>query len=87
MKRITIEVTEQQQQRLKAMAALRGQSIKDFVLSSTIGDHEEAAALEELEALLEKRLASARAGAISSRSVGEIFEAAFRENDSKPSNG
>ena len=31
MKRITIEVTEQQQHRLKAMAALQGQSIKDFV--------------------------------------------------------
>ena len=46
MKRITIEVTEQQQHRLKAMAALQGQSIKDFVLASTIGTGDEAAALE-----------------------------------------
>lgn len=87
MKRITIEVTEQQQQRLKAMAALQGKSIKDFVLANTIGDADEAAALEELEELLEKRLANARAGGVSSRSVGEIFEAAFRENDAKPANG
>jgi len=80
MKRITIEVTEQQQHRLKAMAALQGKSIKDFVLANTIGDADEAAALEDLEELLKKRLANARAGGVSSRSVGEIFEAAFREN-------
>lgn len=87
MKRITIEVTEQQQHRLKAMAALQGQSIKDFVLASTIGNEDETAALEELEAMLEKRLANARAGGVSSRSVGEIFEAAFSENDAGPANG
>ena len=32
---------------LKAMAALQGKSIKDFVLANTIGDDDEAAALEE----------------------------------------
>lgn len=81
MKRITIEVTEQQQHRLKAMAALRGQSIKDFVLASTIGTGDEAAALEELEALLEKRLANARAGGVSSRSVSDIVEQVTSEAD------
>ena len=87
MKRITIEVTEQQQHRLKALAALQGKSIKDFVLASTIGEGEEAAALEEHEELLEKRLADARAGGVSSRSVDEIFKAAYQENDSEPANG
>ena len=62
MKRITIEVTEQQQHRLKAMAALQGQSIKDFVLASTIGTGDEAAALEELEALLEYFLSGGGCG-------------------------
>lgn len=49
-----------------------------------LGDEDEPAARERLEALLEERLASARAGWISSRSVNEVFEAAFRENDRKP---
>ena len=79
MKRITIEVTDQQQHRLKAMAALRGQSIKDFVLASTIGTGEEAAALEELEALLEARMERARTEGFSKRSVEDIFEGARRE--------
>ena len=87
MKRITIEVTERQQHRLKAMAALQGKSIKDFVLANTIGNDDEAAALEELEILLEKRLAKARAGGMSSRSVGEIFQAAFEESDSGSADG
>ena len=79
MKRITIEVTEQQQHRLKAMAALQGQTIKDFVLASTIGDEDEAAALEELEELLKKRLANARAGGVSSRTVADIAEQVKQE--------
>jgi hypothetical protein len=33
MPRISIDVTDQQHQRLKAFAALRGQSIKDYVHS------------------------------------------------------
>jgi len=79
MKRITIEVTEQQQHRLKAMAALQGQSIKDFVLASTIGDEDEAAALEELEAMLDARMKRARTEGFSTRTVEDIFEAARRE--------
>jgi len=79
MKRITIEVTEQQQHRLKAMAALRGQSIKDFVLASTIGMGEEAAALEELEALLDARMERARTEGFSTRSVEDVFGAARRK--------
>ena len=48
MKRISIEVSDQQSHRLKAMAALQGKSIKDFVLASTIGT-DEGKALAELE--------------------------------------
>lgn len=79
MKRITIEVTEQQQQRLKAMAALQGKSIKDFVLDNTIGSGEEARALEKLEAMLDKRLANAKAGGVTSRSVVDVVAQVERE--------
>lgn len=78
MKRISIEVTEQQGHRLKAMAALRGQSIKDFVLASTIGT-EEGKALAELEDLLRQRAAQVEAGQVSARRVEEIFEAKISE--------
>lgn len=74
MSRISIDVTPEEHQKLKAVAALKGMSIKEYVLERTLGDDEDAA-LKELEALLDKRLASAKGGAISKRSVREIFDA------------
>lgn len=84
MKRITIEVTEQQQQRLKAMAALQGQTIKDFVLASTIGSEDEQRALAELEELLDTRMDRARREGFSKRSVEAIFEKARQEAGLSP---
>lgn len=88
MSRISIDVTDAQHQRLKALAALQGKSIKDFVLERTLGDEapnsDEAAALAELEALLLKRLANARAGGLSTRTVEDIFEQVRREQDGAP---
>lgn len=74
MSRISIDVTPEEHQRLKAMAALQGKSIKEFVLASTLGTQGEDDALGELEALLDKRLANARARGMSTRTAGEIFE-------------
>ena len=74
MSRISIDVTDQEHQRLKAMAALQGKSIKDFVLARTIGEEALDADLAQLEALLDKRLRNARAGGVSPRSVGDILE-------------
>lgn len=54
--RLSIEVTPEQHQRLKAVAALSGQSIKDYVLDRVIPDDQEDEALRQLEALLEPRL-------------------------------
>ena len=73
MSRISIDVTPQEHQRLKAMAALQGMSIKEFVLANTLGLAEENAALAELETLLDKRLKSAKAGRVSSRTVGDVL--------------
>jgi uncharacterized protein (DUF1778 family) len=59
MSRISIDVTPEEHQRLKALAALRGQTIKEFVLTSTLGragaGTPEGQALRELEALLDAR--------------------------------
>ncbi|MGO8698445.1 MAG: hypothetical protein ACLQVY_12080 [Limisphaerales bacterium] len=49
MRRISIDVTFEEHKKLKAMAALRGKSIKDYVLERTLGgagDTSEADALK-----------------------------------------
>ena len=79
MPRISIDVSDQQHQRLKAFAALRGQSIKEYVLEQTlppIADHDanEAKALHELEAFLKPRIEAAERGEVVNRSVTQIFE-------------
>ncbi|MBW8864749.1 MAG: antitoxin [Verrucomicrobia bacterium] len=86
MSRISIDVTAQEHQRLKAMAALQGKSIKEYVIERTLGmgeDADEASALKELEALLDRRIRSAQSGAVSERSVGDIFKNAYRERKGK----
>ncbi|MEI6339344.1 MAG: antitoxin [Verrucomicrobiota bacterium] len=75
MSRISIEVTPQQHRRLKAVAALSGQSIKDYILSQSIpGEHIESGnTLQPLESFLEQRISQAASGGISGRSVSEIW--------------
>lgn len=79
MSRISIDVTPEEHQRLKALAALQGKSIKEFVLERTIGTSDDADALRELETMLDARIANAEAGNVSNRSVKEIFRQARHE--------
>lgn len=76
MNRISIDVTASEHQRLKALAALQGQSIKDFVLSRTLGENSADAnnALMELESLLRRRLQHAESGAVSKKTISQIFD-------------
>ena len=79
MPRISIEVSPEEHQRLKAFAALRGQSIKEYVLEQTLPpianqDASEAQALQELEAFLKPRIEAAERGEVASRTVTQIFE-------------
>ena len=74
MSRISIDVTDDQHQKLKALAALQGKSIKKFVLERTLGADDADA---QLGAFLEKRLAQVDAGDLSKRTVSEIFQAAI----------
>ena len=58
MSRISIDVSAQEHKNLKAMAALEGQSMKDFLLKDILDStkSKENQALKELEELLDKRL-------------------------------
>ena len=45
MPRLSIDITPEEHQKLKAIAALKGESIKDYVLKRTLGD---APALDDM---------------------------------------
>jgi Antitoxin ParD len=83
--RFSIEVTPEQHQRLKAVSALRGQSIKDYVLERVFQPLPDTnakvteEALRQLEAFLQPRIDAAKQGELNNKSVLEIFEETQQE--------
>lgn len=84
MSRLSIEVTPEQHQLLKAMAALQGKSIKDFILDKVLPQQAEEQpqnySVKQLETLLQQRLTSAYNGKHSEQSVTDMFEQAIAEH-------
>ncbi|MBE9565077.1 MAG: DUF1778 domain-containing protein [Proteobacteria bacterium] len=78
--RLSIEVTKEQHQQLKAAAALQGQSIKNYVLERTLPNADEQTALQELEAFLKPRIEAVHNNALSEKTVENIFDDVQREN-------
>jgi hypothetical protein len=78
MSRLTIDVTEQQHQTLKARAALEGKSIKQYAIERLFPSDEERA-LQELKALLLDRLAEAERGELDERSITEVADEYIRK--------
>ncbi|HET7266486.1 MAG TPA: antitoxin [Oleiagrimonas sp.] len=75
MSRLTIDITLQQHQSLKALAALQGKTIKQYTLERLFpGDTEGDQAWPELKALLRTRIDEGLAGKISAKSLGEILD-------------
>ncbi|MCC5886609.1 MAG: antitoxin [Gammaproteobacteria bacterium] len=84
MSRLTIDITEQQHQALKAMAALEGKSIKQFALERLFAvEPGEDDSVEALRRLLADRIAEARRGDVVEGSISEIAEAALRRTASE----
>jgi uncharacterized protein (DUF1778 family) len=85
MSRLTIELTPEQLQRLKAMAALQGKTIQEYILERSLPDLPtresitEEEALHQLEQLLQSRIEAAERGEISSRTPAQIFEEVRQE--------
>ncbi|MCK5647294.1 MAG: DUF1778 domain-containing protein [Gammaproteobacteria bacterium] len=77
--RLSIEITPDQHQRLKAAAALKGESIKDYVLKRTLPNPDEQSALQELEQFLAPRIKAVENGALSTRTVDNIFDEVLKE--------
>jgi len=85
--RLSIDVTPEQHQRLKAIAALRGQTIKDYVLTRVLPNpatQDEDKALQQLEAFLEPRLKEVSDAPAPHKSVQALFEETLQ--DMKSSN-
>jgi Antitoxin ParD len=81
MSRLSIEISEQQHQQIKAMASISGLSIKEYVLRQTLFTQEtspmsEAEALEKLESLLANRIEAAERGELSTRSIDDLINEA-----------
>jgi hypothetical protein len=87
MGRLSIDIDERQHQQIKAMAALQGKSIRDFVVervlpplpASTVEEGEDTPAWQAFRSLMQDRIAEADTGAISERTFQEIFDAVQRE--------
>ncbi len=79
MSRLSIEMTPEQHQRLKAVAALSGKSIREYVLDRVLPplpaseDISEMEALRQLELFLKPRIEAAERGETVSKSVMDVF--------------
>ncbi len=78
--RLSIEITADQHQYLKATAALQGKSIKDYVLERTLPSQNEEAALRDLEEFLKPRIHAAERGNYSSKTLDDIVDQVLQEN-------
>lgn len=75
MSRLTIDITDQQHQSLKALAALQGKTIKQYALERLFpGDADADQAWKELKNLLGSRINDGLAGKVSTKDIGEILD-------------
>ena len=84
MSRLSIEVSSEQHKRIKALSALQGKSIKDFILTKLFSpdSEEEKTAISELEELLLFRINQAENAPVSSKSIQQITDDVLREDES-----
>ena len=75
MSRLTIDISEQQHQSLKALAALQGKTIKQYAIERLFpGNVDNDPAWQELRGLLTSRINDGLAGKVSARSIGDILD-------------
>lgn len=81
MPRLSIDISTEEHRQLKAIAALNGQSIKDYVVSRTLhgddmSDDAVDEALSELKTLLENRLTEVKSGKVKTVTAAQIGQLA-----------
>jgi len=89
MSRLSIEIPDHQHQQIKAMAAINGLSLKDYILERTLSpaeepySDEELYALEQLNKFLAPRIAEVERGNFSYVSMQDIIDEARKERGMK----
>ena len=80
MSRLTIDISDQQHQSLKALAAMQGKTIKQYALERLFpGDVDADQAWAELKTLLGERIDQGLAGKVSGKRIGEILDEELAE--------
>ena len=77
MTQLTIEVSLEELKQLEAMAAARGQSVRDLLIGNTLGaidPDDEEAAWEEFQALILERSRQADQEGPSSKTVQQVYD-------------
>ncbi|MFT6809460.1 MAG: hypothetical protein ACJA01_002697 [Saprospiraceae bacterium] len=74
MSRLSIEISPKEHQHIKALAAVEGQSIKEFVMGKLFsGDIAQEQSWQELQDFLSNRVEEAQSGKLSSKSISQIM--------------
>ncbi len=71
--RLSIEIEDFQHQQIKALAAMAGMTIKEYILDRTLSDVTEQQALIQLEKFLTPRIVAAERGQLTSSTTEEII--------------
>ena len=75
MSRLTIDITDQQHQSLKALAALQGKTIKQYTLERLFpADANGDQAWQELKAMMAERIDEGLAGGMSTKTIEAIVD-------------
>ena len=79
MSRLTIDVTEQQHQSLKLLAALEGKTIKQYALERLFPQKNSDQDLDGLKTLIKERIAEAEQGQLEAGSIAELAQKYLKE--------
>ena len=74
--RLSIDVTAEQHQKIKAVSALSGQSIKEYVLERVLPSDKSMRALDDF---LEPRIIAAERGVVVEKSIEQIFKETYEK--------
>ena len=80
MSRLTIDMTAEEHQSLKALATLQGKTIKQYALERLFpGDTDADDAWQELKTLLGDRINAGPSGEVSDKSIDQILDEELAE--------
>lgn len=82
MSRLTIDMTEQQHQSLKALAALQGKTIRQYAIERLFpGDEDADQAWASPQALLKTRVENGLAGRVTPKRVSDLLDEELGRDD------